>query len=451
MQQRSAQAAPLYEKAFAGGSVAPLETQFQQAFNDTGAQVAQAQKELAAAKSAQILAAAKQTQTTGDVYSTSAANREASSADALVQQAQQKLSQAQSAKQEALSRLQQAQEDGTANAPGAVWSPRIQQFLDDPIMKAGMARGIEIQRLEALAEGSPFNPTEYAITGQDTQGNPIVGAVPNMRTLDAAKRGLDAIIADNTDDMTGRVNQYGRAVTMVNDAFKNQLDAINPDYAQARAAWSGPSRAIDAARLGQKVFSTDADTAAQRVGQMDQSEKAAYQAGVAQAILNKIGQVQDGGKVARMFATPNVRAKVEAAFDSPQDAQSFMDMAERLNEQANARNAIMGNSRTAARQAQQGYDWGAAAAAGHAALAGNPVGAAMNLLRGVPAQGMSDETQMALANLLTNPNAAQVAAAIQAARPGVASRAGNALTGAGARMLGLTPSLLGISGGGMAQ
>jgi hypothetical protein len=64
---------------------------------------------------------------------------------------------------------------------------------------------------------------------------------------------------------------------------------------------------------------------------------------------------------------------------------------------------------------------------------------------------MSDETSIALANLLTNPNAAQVAAAIQAARPGVASRAGNALAGAAARMLGLTPSLLGISGGGMAQ
>ena len=152
--QRASAAAPLYEKAFAGGSLAPLESQFQNAFNQAGSQVAQAQKELESAKAAQILAAGKQTQTAGDVYSTFAANQEAKTADGLVQQAQTKLTAAQQQKDAMLAKLQQAQADGTANAPGAVWSPRIQQFLDDPLIKAALPRGIEEQRLESLANGT---------------------------------------------------------------------------------------------------------------------------------------------------------------------------------------------------------------------------------------------------------------------------------------------------------
>lgn len=445
IQQRAAAAAPLYEKAFAGGSTAPLQSQLTDQFNAASSKAASAQRDVQAANSALTLARGKQTQTGGDVYSTSTANQENSEAEANAAQAQSALDQANQEKAAIQDRLQQAQADGTANAPGAVWSPRIQQFLDDPIAKAGIARGIELQRLDALAAGKPFNPTEYAITGQDADGNPTVGAVPTMRTLDAVKRGMDAIISDNTDQATGKVNTYGRSVNLVNNAFKSELDNLNPTYAEARAAYAGPSQVMDAARLGAKVFSSDSDVTAKQVAQMGDSEKAGFQAGAAQAILRKMGQVQDGGKVARIFSTPNAREAVSAAFNSPQEAQQFMDTAEQLNNQANAKNVILGNSRTALRANQGGHDWmGTAVSAGANALTGRPHVAAFDLLRGMAnharAQGNPDY-DTALANLLTNSNQQQVANALLAGRPGVASRvagsAGNSLVNA-ARLAPLT-------------
>ena len=82
-----------------------------------------------------------------------------------------------------LDRMRQAQSDASSNAPGAVWSPRIQNILELPIARSGLKKGIELARNDSAATGAPFNLREYAITGFDEAGQPIVGTVPNMRML----------------------------------------------------------------------------------------------------------------------------------------------------------------------------------------------------------------------------------------------------------------------------
>ena len=72
---RSAAAQPLYEKAMQGGSTAPLETQFQNAFGEATDKVSQAVKELGQARVEQTLAAAKGSQAGDNVYANSAASR----------------------------------------------------------------------------------------------------------------------------------------------------------------------------------------------------------------------------------------------------------------------------------------------------------------------------------------------------------------------------------------
>ncbi len=112
-----------------------------------------------------------------------------------------------------------------------------------------------------------------------------------------------------------------------------------------------------------------------------------------------------------------VSAMLQAAFNSPDEANQFMSMAERLNEQANAKNAILGNSRTALRQAQQGHDWGKTALeAGANVAAGRPHIAALRLLQGLGSHAAnqgSPEYDTALANLLTNPDMAAALAKMQ--------------------------------------
>jgi hypothetical protein len=139
-----------------------------------------------------------------------------------------------------------------------VWDTRLQSFLDDGIVKAGLAKGVKIQRLEALADGKPFKPSDYAITDFTQGGEPVISAVPNMRTLNVVKKGLDSLVGDARDAVTGRLSEEGRAIDKVRSAFLDKLDAINPDYAAARKAWAGPTQAHEAFTRGMEIFTNRA-------------------------------------------------------------------------------------------------------------------------------------------------------------------------------------------------
>lgn len=245
---RSAAAGPLYDEAFSGGSLAPLEKQFETAFSDAATRRSAAEQELRAAEQAMTSLRGKQA-ITSDVYSSAGLQGDAKAAADRLESARAAVSDADATKNSALERLRAAQADKTANAPGAVWTPRIQEFLDDPIMKDGIKTGLKIQRLEAVAAGKKFKPSEYAIVGTDEAGDPIVGAVPNLRLLDAGKKGLDRIIQDNTNQF-GQVNELGRAVTQFKQAFLGEVDNISPPYKAARAAFADASPEVTRAQSG---------------------------------------------------------------------------------------------------------------------------------------------------------------------------------------------------------
>ena len=141
--------------------------------------------------------------------------------------------------------------------------------LDDPITHAGLKRGLEIQRIEnttrAAKGGERVPTTDPAIKFGDDDVPRIVG-VPNMRSLDAVKRGLDAII-DDARDSHGNVawTERLRAIDGLRRQWVDMLDQRNPDYKAARAAWAGPSSQMDALSAGRKAFRTDRDTVANQM------------------------------------------------------------------------------------------------------------------------------------------------------------------------------------------
>lgn len=134
------------------------------------------------------------------------------------------------------------------------WDERLQNFIDDPIVQQGIAKGTRIQRLESLAENKPFKPTDYAIKDFDKAGNPILDTTPNMRTLNVVKKGLDAMVSDSKDAVTGRLSEEGRAIDKVRGAFLKKIDDINPDYKAARDAWAGPTKVQEAFDRGLNLF-----------------------------------------------------------------------------------------------------------------------------------------------------------------------------------------------------
>jgi hypothetical protein len=409
MASRAQAAAPLYDKAFEGGSVAPLEDQFQQAFQQSSGAVRDAQRELASARNALTQSKAGVSRAGDNVYSASSALRADGAASNATSAAEQRVAAAQAEHEGNLARLRQAQTDGTANAPGAVWSPRIQQFLDDPIMKGGMQRGLDIQRIESVAAGKPFNPSEYAITGTDDSGKPIVGAVPNMRLLDAGKRGLDALIADHTDPVTGKTDEYGRAVTQFKNSFLSHLDGVNPDYASARAAYSGPSTSMDAMARGQQIMNQPPEATRAYFAKLGDGDKEFFRQGAADSLLRSIARTGAGGDESkRLIGNDYVRQQLRPLFSDDAGFNSFMNRIQAESRMFNTRQAILGNSATAARNAEDASP--AAQSAVHgvngltALATGNTVGAikhgfnALSLLSST----RDPATNAAIANLLTS-------------------------------------------------
>lgn len=401
--QRSAEAAPLYDQAFAGGSMAPLEGQFQKEWQALGQQEADAQKAIVSAKAAFTGQKGDQATIGGNVYADQATKGSAEAAQSKVAAAEKNLADIQAQKQAALERMQKAQADGTANAPGAVWNPRIEQFVNDPIMEQGLKRGLAIQRIESVAEGKPFNPSEYAIVGTDASGDPIVGTVPNMRTLDAGKRGLDALIADHTDPVTGKVDEYGRAVTKFKNAYVSQLDKINPDYAAARQAWSGPSAAMDAVNLGRRAFKNDPEVTAKIVSKLPDSQKEFYLQGVTRALMDDVG-TNPKSSIGKILRNRVLQEKIKAALPSDASYQDFMRAVENEGEKLKTENLINKGSPTEPRRVDQAK---MQAAASHALNAvrdiyhGNVAGGVVNLGRGIMSAGGSEPPSTeALGNLL---------------------------------------------------
>lgn len=298
------------------------------------------------------------------------------------------------------------------------WSPRLNEFIADPIMKDGLKRGMNMLRLEAVAEGKPFNPSALGVDFNEA-GDVIFKTVPNMRVLDAAKRGLDDILEKYRDGTTGRLNltPEGRAIDGFRRSYLNVLDDLNPDYKTARAAWAGPTQSREAMELGRSILRDDADITAKKIAAMDPGDKEFFRAGVAKAIQDKVENTTDGRDVIRsFFSKPSWRNKLEAAFDDPAEFQRFKTAMEREAEMASVNNTI--NPRGGSQTFRLG------AASDDAKI--DPIGAFEQALQGnfrtalgkaIPStrsnQGMDSSTADALSPLLFETDPAKVQATLQ--------------------------------------
>jgi hypothetical protein len=251
------------------------------------------------------------------------------------------------------------------------WNDRLQAFIDDPVIRKGLREGVDIQRLEALARNEPFDPLSFAMTGVDEAGDPIISGVPNMRTLNVAKKGLDNILEGYRDPTSGRLNldERGRAITEVQRAFLGELDNANPDYAAARAAWAGPTRVRNALGLGQDVFdrSVRPDQLRQRLAAMSDDERDAFRMGARDQLDEVMGTARRDAAAARgMFETGWNREKLGLVLGDDERATQFLDTLGNETAFANRSNSIAGGSASARRLERAGEYNGARSAARNA-------------------------------------------------------------------------------------
>lgn len=242
------------------------------------------------------------------------------------------------------------------------WNNRLQAFLDDPISRRGLRQGIEIQRLESLARNEPFNPRDFNITDFDAAGDPIITGTPNMRTLNVIKKGLDDMIESYRDPVTNRLalDERGRAIGEVQRAFLSELDRINPDYAEARRLWAGPTRVRDALGLGQDVFnrSVRPDQLRQRLAAMTDDEREAFRIGARDQLEEVMGTARRDAAAARgMFEQGWNREKLALVLGNEQGAEDFLSALGRETGFAVRGAQVTGGNATARRLQRSGeYD-----------------------------------------------------------------------------------------------
>jgi hypothetical protein len=376
---RASAARPLYEEAMKPGSAAPLEGQLSAEFGRIQSERAAAEKALADAERGVTGAAAKASQAghVGDL-SMRAGDAKAG-AQAAVDAAKAKLAALDAQEAKTTEILRESQDAAAKGQRGGVWSPRIQQFLDDPILKQGISKGLQVQRLEALAKGETFNAADYAITGTDKAGEPVVGKVPNMRLLDSAKRGLDEILEGYRDKTTGRLvlDQRGRAIDQVRQAFVGELDRLNPSYKVARASWSGPSQSIDAMKMGSDIFNLKPEQIAENFARLSPNDQEFFKLGVADKLRERIAKTGIGGDEAKkIMGNEWLKGQLRPIFKTQAEFDKFIDAATMESKMFDTAFRLKGGSHTAERlAADQGFGADVEAA-------GHGVGAAKNALTG---------------------------------------------------------------------
>lgn len=212
-----------------------------------------------------------------------------------------------------------------AYAKDFVWNDDLAKLMERPSMKGALARAHRIASEEGRDPrglGMDFNET----------GDVVFTKVPSMQTLDYVKRGIDDVLEQFRDKVTGklRLDESGRAINTTKQAFLEQIDRINPDYAVARAAFSGPSQSIEAMRMGRNVFrAKDAEQVATEIGRLSEGDKEFYKIGVARAIQDLMDAKTEGtNKAAALLGTPKKEKVLSNLFGGEDAYEEFKNAVE---------------------------------------------------------------------------------------------------------------------------
>ena len=172
-----------------------------------------------------------------------------------------------------------------------------------------------------------------------------------VEDLHSAKIAIDDMI-----NSAVREGKGGRA-SALGKLKEDLLSEMPADYNLARTTFAGESEMINAAELGENIFSPK--IMGRRVGFEELKKEvatygadrfSAFQAGVTKAIANKIEKVPETADAARRIWTrPDVRKTIELAFDSPAQFDDFLSFLQKESDFTQTLRDLYQGSQTAQR------------------------------------------------------------------------------------------------------
>jgi VIT1/CCC1 family predicted Fe2+/Mn2+ transporter len=259
-----------------------------------------------------------------------------------------------------LDELEQARKADAAPLYAAAYgTPARNQTIDNLLLTAPDDVFNEAKRA-ARYEGLVF-PNLIA-TSKDG-ARKIVGDY-TIKDIDLVKRGLDRIIENNTNEVSGALNSEARRAYLLKNSLIGEADKLSSEYAAARAAWAGPSAVMDAMKKGERIFSEQAEVTARDIARLGQSEKEGFLIGTLKAANQRINRsISDAAAIedaSRAFRSGNAKGQIEAALTAtgkkPDEVRSIADALfkdiEREAVMARTRQTVTGGSPTFANLAQ---------------------------------------------------------------------------------------------------
>jgi hypothetical protein len=309
----------------------------------------------------------------------------------------------------------------TAYAHGEVDDPVINELLASPRFQSFFRKGQQIAKdKQIVARANGGDPTQYELRNiystDPVTGEAVVSTLPDVRTLDYIKKGIDAQI--NTLFKAGKSTDAYNLKDM-REVLLNKLDDAVPDYKTARREYAGDKEVINAMEKGYKDFPhLDHEEVQSMVGNMSNAEKEAFKTGVVRNIHSIIMDPSNNmNAAAKVIQSPETQKSLSVLFDSPAHFDLFKSAMLREAQLYDQANKIMGGAQTGRRiqareRFEQGPDVGGAIA--DAARSGFRE-SLMNLgLGAIESAQMSDKVAHKVSQLLMSKDPHEVAAAVQA-------------------------------------
>lgn len=243
---------------------------------------------------------------------------------------------------------------------GTVRDPQIFAALQSPELMSAFNEAKRIAGIErAAAQLRGEDVSRYDLEDifvADPQGNVTIAKLPDVKTLDYVKRGLDSIIdqqfGGNAISKTMAANLRTLRNDLVNAIDKaTEVNGVSA-YRQARQQYAGDLEVLDALRSGKNDFaSLQPEQVAQMAKNMSVAEKDAFREGVVQGLFDSINNTSQERNFAKLIANnPNLLGKLKPLFDSNSQFDLFNEAVKRQSELFRQEAGMVRGSQTAARR-----------------------------------------------------------------------------------------------------
>lgn len=216
--------------------------------------------------------------------------------------------------------------------------------------------GKEALRKATAIAGNEQKPFVQWFANVADDGTVSIKRVPDMRAWDYIKRGFDDVIEGQTDSITGKVTNAGRAVVGLKNRMLKELDQVNPAYAEARKTWSGFAKMDEALEYGKSALNKSPEEVRRVLNNMSEAEIQSARIGMAEALRGKIDKAGfTHNAILKIFGNRQDVARLRAMFKSNSDFQAFRRTIIQEAKKQKTFNAVRGNS-TTARQLMDMYE-----------------------------------------------------------------------------------------------